>query len=150
MQREQTMKVEPYLFFNGRCEEALNFYRTALGAEVTGLMRFKENPDPMPAGPDGYAPPPGTEEKIMHSAFRIGETTVMASDGMATGNTEFKGISLTISVATDADAERLFKALSDGGQVQMPISKTFYATAFGMVVDRFGVSWMVINPLPMP
>ncbi|MGC1175570.1 VOC family protein [Polaromonas sp.] len=143
------MKVEPYLLFNGRCEEALNFYRTALGAEITGLMRFKENPEPM-AGPNGCAPPPGTEEKILHASFRIGETTVMASDGMASGNAEFKGISLTITVPTDAEAERLFKALSAGGQVQMAIGKTFYATAFGMVVDRFGVSWMVINPLPMP
>ena len=134
------MLVQPYLFFDGRCEEALEFYRTALGAEVTMLMRVKENPDPMP--PDMY--PPGSENEVMHAAFKIGETTLMASDGRAQGKPEFKGFSLSISAADDAEAQRLFTALSAGGQVQMPLAKTFFASSFGMVADRFGVGWMII------
>lgn len=135
------MKVEPYLFFEGRCEEALEFYRTALGAEITMKMRYSENPEPQQQ-PQGCGPIP--PDAIMHAAFRIGETNVMASDGMASGQPEFKGISLSISPATDAEAQRLFTALSDGGQVQMPLTKTFFASSFGMVADRFGVSWMLV------
>ena len=135
------MLVQPYLFFDGRCEEALEFYRTALGAEVTMLMRFKESPEPM--SPDMC--PPGSEEKVMHASFRIGETTLMASDGRAQGKPMFQGFSLSLSAASDAEAERLYTALGDGGQVQMPLGKTFYASSFGMVADRFGVSWMIIT-----
>ena len=135
------MQVQPYLFFDGRCEEALEFYRAALGAEVTMLMRFKESPEPPP--PDMC--PPGSEDKVMHSNFRIGETTLMASDGRAQGKPVFQGISLSLSAADDAEARRLFNALSEGGQVQMPLAKTFYASSFGMVSDRFGVSWMIIT-----
>ncbi|WP_457281969.1 VOC family protein [Polaromonas sp. P5_D5] len=143
------MLIQSYLFFNGRCEEAIEFYRKALGAEVKMMMRFKENPEPMTegCGPDGGAIP---GENIMHASFRIGETEVMASDGMGNGKPEFKGFSLSLTAASDAEAQRLFKALSDGGKVEMPIMKTFYASSFGMVEDRFGVSWMVIKPLPMP
>ncbi len=137
------MTVEPYLFFDGRCEEAINFYRSALGAEVIAMMRFKENPEPQ--GGPGSGPAPGSEEKIMHALFRIGESKVMASDGMAGGKPEFKGISLTLNAGTDDEAKQLFNALSEGGQVQMPLGKTFYASSFGMVADRFGVSWMVIT-----
>ena len=131
------MQVQPYLFFDGRAEEALEFYRTKLGAEVQMMMRFKENPEPMPGGA-----PPG--DKIMHSSFRIGETTVMASDGNCAGRPAFQGFSLAISAPDEAGAKRLFDALAEGGQVQMPLGKTFFAPAFGMVADRFGVSWMVI------
>ena len=138
------MLVQPYLFFDGRCEEALAFYRSALGAETTTLMRFKENPEPMPAD----MCPPGSDEKVMHASFRIGETTLMASDGRATGQPVFQGFSLSLSLQTDAEAQRLFSLLSDGGQVQMPLGKTFYASSFGMVADRFGVSWMVIVVAP--
>ncbi len=134
------MQVQPYLFFEGRCEEALEYYRTALGAEVTMLMRFKESPEPMPAG----MCPPGSDDKVMHASFRIGETTLMASDGRAAGSPVFQGFSLSLAAANDAEAQRLFSALGQGGQVQMPLSKTFYASSFGMVADRFGVSWMVI------
>ena len=134
------MQVQPYLFFDGRCEKALEFYRTKLGAEVTMLMRVKENPDPIP--PDMY--PPGSEDKVMHASFTIGETTLMASDGRAQGKPVFQGFSLSLSAPTDAEAQRLFSALGDGGQVQMPLGKTFYASSFGMVADRFGVSWMII------
>ena len=134
------MQVQPYLFFDGRCEEALEFYRTALGAEVMMLMRFKESPEP--PSPEMCAP--GSDDKVMHASFRIGETTLMASDGRAQGKPEFKGFSLSIAVPTDAEAQRLFTALSAGGQVQMPLGKTFYASSFGMVADRFGVSWMII------
>ena len=134
------MQVQPYLFFEGRCEEALEFYRTALGAEVTMLMRYKDSPEPQPAG----MCTPGSEDKVMHSSFRIGETTLMASDGRATGQPAFQGFSLSLSPSTDAEAQRLFSALSQGGQVQMPLAKTFFASSFGMVGDRFGVSWMII------
>ena len=135
------MLVQPYLFFDGRCEEALEFYRSTLGAEVTMLMRFKENPEPMP--PDMY--PPGSDDKVLHASFTIGETTLMASDGMNKGSPVFQGFSLSLSVPSDAEAQRLFTALSAGGKVQMPLGKTFYASSFGMVADRFGVSWMVIT-----
>ena len=134
------MQVQSYLFFDGRCEEALEFYRSTLGAEVLMMMRFKENPEPPAPG----MCPPNFEEKIMHASFRIGETTLMASDGQATGRPVFKGISLSLTVSSDAEATRLFNALGDGGQIQMPLTKTFYSSLFGMVADRFGVSWMVM------
>ena len=128
--------VQPYLFFEGRCEEALGFYRGALGAEVTMLMRFKESPDPGMVAP-------GTGDKVMHASFRIGDTTVLASDGRCHGAPSFQGFALSLTVPNEAEAERLFGALGDGGQVQMPLTKTFFSPRFGMVADRFGVSWMV-------
>ena len=134
------MPVEPYLFFNGRCDEAIEFYRRALGATDVRIMRYKESPEPPPPG----LLPPGSENKVMHSSFKVGGTTVMASDGHVSGQLEFKGISLSLTAANDAEAERLFAALSDGGKVQMPMAKTFFASKFGMVADRFGVGWMVI------
>jgi PhnB protein len=133
------MLVQPYLFFNGRCEDAIEFYRKALGAEVGMMMRFKESPEP----PQPGMLPPGSENKILHASFRIGESTVMASDGRCQGKTDFQGFSLALTVPREADADRLFKALADGGQVQTPLTKTFYSPRFGMVVDRFGVLWMV-------
>jgi PhnB protein len=129
--------VEPYLFFEGRCEEALEFYRKALGAEVVALMRFKESPDPQMA-------PPGGAEKVMHSVFRVGGTTIMASDSRNQGQPRFEGFALSINAASEADAQRLFAALAEGGQVVMPLGKTFFAKSFGMAADRFGVQWMVI------
>ena len=132
------MQVQPYLFFDGRCEEAIEFYKKTLGAEVMMLMRFKESPVP------SEHVPPGGENKVIHSALRIGENTIMASDGECQGKPSFKGFSLSLSVKTDGEAERLFDALADGGQVRMPLGKTFFASRFGMVADRFGVGWMVI------
>jgi PhnB protein len=134
------MLVQPYLFFDGRCEEAVNFYRSALGAEVTTVMRYKDCPDAPPPG----MVPPGSEGKVMHAAFRIGETTVMASDGRCQGQPSFQGFSLSITVPNDAEADRTFGALADGGKVSMPLGKTFFSPRFGMVTDRFGVGWMVI------
>jgi PhnB protein len=134
------MQVQPYLFLDGRCEEALEFYKKTLGAKVEMMMRFKENPDPMPPG----MVPPGSENKIMHSAFKIGDTTVMASDGRCLGKPTFQGFSLSITAKDEAEADKLFAALGDGGQVQMPMAKTFFSSRFGMVADRFGVGWMVI------
>jgi len=134
------MLVQSYLFFDGRCEEALEFYRKQLGAEVTILMRFKDSPEPQQPG----TVPPGSENKVMHTSFRIGETTVMASDGRCLGKPNFQGFALSLTVANDAEAERMFAALGDGGQVQMPLTKTFFSSRFGMVADRFGVSWMVL------
>jgi PhnB protein len=130
------MQVQPYLFFDGRCEEALEFYRSALGAEVTMLMRFKDSPDPAML-------PPGGESKVMHAAFRVGETTILASDGRCLGRPSFEGFALSLTVPDDAQAERLFASLADSGQVQMPLTKTFFSSSFGMVADRFGVSWMI-------
>ncbi len=138
------MKVQPYLFFDGRCEEAIEFYKKVLGAEVLMLMRFNESPDPPPPGMVA----PGSENKIMHARLRIGETEVMASDGRAMGKPEFKGVTLSLSVSSEAEADRLFNALADGGQVQMPLAKTFFSPRFGMVADRFGVGWMVIVAAP--
>ncbi|MCI0600157.1 MAG: VOC family protein [Beijerinckiaceae bacterium] len=134
------MLVQPYLTFNGRCEEAIEFYKKVLGAEVLVVMRFKENPDK--PGPD--AVPPGLDEKIMHSCLRIGETSIMASDGMCQSQAAFQGFSLTLTVADDAEAKRLFNALADGGQVQMPLAKCFFSSSFGMVADRFGVPWAIV------
>jgi PhnB protein len=133
------MNVEPYLFFNGRCEEAIDFYKKALGAEVAMLMRFKDSPEPHQPGM-----PPGSENKIMHAKMHIGSAVVMASDGRCTGKTDFQGFALSIEAAGTADAEKKFEALADGGQVQMPLAKTFWAKAFGMVADRFGVLWMIV------
>jgi PhnB protein len=124
--------------FDGRCEEALEFYRQALGARVEALLRFKDSPDPQMCA---AAP----AEKVMHSCFRIGDTAVMASDGQCQGKASFQGFSLAITAADDADAKRRFDALVDGGQVQMPLGKTFFASSFGMVADRFGVSWMIVT-----
>ena len=141
------MKVESYLMFEGRCDEALDFYRSALGAKVGMLMRFKDNPDPA-AGQgcaDGSGPGP-RPEMVMHAEFTVGQTTLMASDGMGSGKTSFQGISLALSPDSEDEARRLFAALADGGQVQMPLTKTFYSQAFGMVADRFGVPWMVVAP----
>jgi PhnB protein len=134
------MLVQPYLFYNGRCEEAVEFYKSALGADVTMLMRYKDSPEPPRPG----MVPPGSENKVMHASFKIGDTQVMASDGECSGKTNFQGFSLSITAANGAEAERLFAALSKGGQVQMPLAKTFFASHFGMVADRFGVGWMVI------
>jgi PhnB protein len=131
------MQVQPYLMFDGRCEEASEYYRRALGAEVEMLMRFKDCPDP-----EGC--PPGEGEKVMHMALRIGDSTVMASDGRCSGQPRFQGFSLTLDASNEDEAQRLFAALSDGGEVQMPLDKTFFSPCFGMVADRFGVSWMVI------
>ncbi|BAV34673.1 3-demethylubiquinone-9 3-methyltransferase [Sulfuricaulis limicola] len=136
------MQVEPYLFFEGRCEEALEFYRKALGAEVTMLMRNKESPEPPPPG----KLPPGSENKILHSSFRLGDTTLMASDGFCSGKPSFQGFSLTVGAPNEAEARRMFAALADGGQVRMPLSKTFFSPCFGMVADRFGVAWMIMVP----
>ena len=136
------MQVQSYLFFDGRCEEAIEFYRRAVGAKVEMLMRFKDSPEPCPEG----MVPPGSEGKVMHSSFHIGDTMVMASDGRCQGKPIFQGFSLSVSAANEAEADRLFAALGEGGQVQMPMSKTFFSPRFGMVADRFGVSWMVIVP----
>lgn len=130
--------IQPYLMFGGRCEEALEFYRSALGAQVDMLLRFSESPDPTPPG----MLPAGFENKVMHASFRVASNVIMASDGCEVG-AQFKGFSLSISVATEAEADRYFAALSDGGQVQMPLTKTFWSPRFGMLTDRFGIAWMI-------
>ncbi len=130
------MHVEAYLFFEGRCEEALEFYRRALGAEVTMIMRYQESPDPAMC-------PPGAADKIMHASVRIGNTTLMASDGRCEGPAAFQGFALALSLTDKAEAQRLFTALSEGGEVLMPLAETFFSPLFGMVADHFGVSWMI-------
>ena len=134
--------IQPYLFFNGRCEEAVEFYRGALGAEVEMMMRYKESPEPPKPG----MVPPGFENKIMHTSFRVGQTTVMASDGCSEEKPAFEGFSLAVSVRDEKEAERVFGALANGGQVRMPLAKTFWSPLFGMVADRFGIGWMVSVP----
>lgn len=131
------MKVQPYLTFGGRCEEALEFYKTAIDAEVIGLMRWKDCPD------TDMKPPPGFEDKIMNAGFRVGNTELMADDGMGEKHPEYKGMTLAIEVADDAQAQRVFRALSQGGKVSMPLMKTFWSSSFGMLTDKFGVPWMV-------
>ncbi|MCC6676031.1 MAG: VOC family protein [Phycisphaerales bacterium] len=133
--------VEPYLMFGGRCEEALAFYKTAVGAKVERVMKFSESPDPMPPG----VLAPGFEHKVMHSSFKVGGSTVMASDGCGPGS-KFEGFSLSLSVATEAEADKAFNALAAGGKVTMPLGKTFWSPRFGMLTDKFGVAWMVIVP----
>jgi len=132
------MEIQPYLFFEGRCEEALDFYKSALGAQVNMLMRYKE-------GPEGSCQP-GLEEKVMHSSFRVGDAVVLASDGMANGQPKFQGVSLALTVPDTATATRFFNALADGGNVTQPLIQTFFSPSFGMVADRFGVHWMIMVP----
>jgi PhnB protein len=131
------MNVQPYLFFDGRCEEAIDFYKKTLGATVDMMMRFKESPDPS-------ACKAGSEDKIMHAAFKVGDTQVMASDGRCEGKPAFQGFALTINAKDEKEADRLFAALAEGGQVRMPLTKTFFSPRFGMVADRFGVGWMIL------
>jgi PhnB protein len=131
------MQIQPYLFFDGRCEEAVEFYKSKLGAKVEMLMRFRENPEPA-------ANPPGSDDKVMHACLRIGDTAVMASDGNCAGKPSFQGFSLSLTAKDVPEARRLFATLGEGGQVQMPFAQTFFSPGFGMVADRFGVSWMVI------
>jgi PhnB protein len=131
------MQVQSYLFFDGRCEEAIDFYKKTLGAEVGMLMRWKDSPDKSMCTPSN-------ENKVMHASLKIGETRVMASDGRNTGNPEFKGFALSVNAKDEADADRLFNSLSAGGNVMMPLGKTFFSPHFGMATDKFGVNWMVI------
>jgi PhnB protein len=131
------MQVQPYLNFDGRCEEAIELYKSALGAEVETLMRFRE-------GPPNPNLAPENAEKVMHSSMKIGESRVMATDGSCAGKPDFKGISLTITTPSSAEADRLFAALGKDGEVQMPLTETFFSPRFGMVTDRFGVAWMIV------
>jgi PhnB protein len=131
------MQVQPYLSFDGRCEEAIQFYQRALGAEVTTLIRFKD-------APDRGMIPTGSEDKVMHASLRIGDATVLASDGRCRGKPAFQGFSMSLAAADEAEAERLFAALAEGGQVTMPLAQTFFSPRFGMLADRFGVQWMVL------
>ena len=138
-QNTHPAQVEPYLFFDGRCEEAIEFYRHTLGAEINMMMRFKDSPEP----PNPGMCAPGSENKIMHASLRIGATSLMVSDGRCSGKPNFQGFSLSISMPNVAEADRVFAALADGGQVHVPLAKTFFSPRFGMVADRFGVSWMI-------
>ena len=130
--------VNPYLFFDGRCEEAIEFYRKTVGAEQLMLMRYKDAPAEAKAQQCG---PPGSENRVMHARLRIGDSTIMLSDGPCSG--KYDGFSLSLVAPSAADAERSFAALSEGGKVEMPMAKTFFSPAFGMLTDRFGVKWMV-------
>jgi PhnB protein len=133
------MQIQPYVNFNGRCQEAIDFYKRALGAEVQTVMHFKDCPEPQPG-----MVTPENKDKVMHAAFKVGDTTILASDGRCTGSPTFQGISLTLNAKNEGEANRLFGALADGGQVQMPLAKTFFSPSFGMLADRFGVNWMVV------
>ena len=146
MSNQQTA-IQPYLFFGGRCQEAIDFYKSAVGAEVEMLMRFSDSPEPMPPGMLA----PGFEGKVMHSSFRVGGSTILASDGCnPSDGAEKKGYSLALMVPTEAEATRAFNALANGGEVNMPLSKTFWSPSYGMLKDRFGVHWMVMVPGQQP
>jgi PhnB protein len=134
------MQVQPYLFFDGKCEEALDFYKQAIGAKVEMLMRYSDCPEK----PEPGRMPPNSANKVMHASFHVGDALVMASDGHCAGKPSFQGFGLSLDAKDDAEAEKLFNALSPGGQVQQPLTKTFFASKFGMVADKFGVLWMVI------
>jgi PhnB protein len=141
-----TNVVQPYLFFNGRCDEAVAFYKKALGAKTEMLMHFKDNPDPQGAAdkcPGGATINP---DWVMHATLTIGESQIMVSDGMPQEKSGFQGFSLSLTARDAAECDRYFHALAEGGQVQMPLDKTFFAERFGCVADRFGVSWMIIVP----
>jgi PhnB protein len=131
------MQVQPYLNFEGRCDEALEFYKKTIGAKVAMLMRFKDSPDKSMITP-------GSENKVMHSAVQVGDSMVLMSDGRCRGKANFHGIALTISAKTEAEAEQLFNGLAEGGQVTMPMAKTFFSPKFGVLADKFGVGWMVL------
>jgi PhnB protein len=139
------MHIQPYLYFDGRCDDAINFYREALGAEVLMLMRFGEAPEG--EGCTGPVPP---ADKVMHACLQIGNSQVLVSDGFAAGNPEFKGVSLSLNADDDAHARVLFDALAQGGKVQMALAESFFATSFGMLTDRFGVGWIIVVSKPMP
>jgi PhnB protein len=139
MSKKNNGIIQPYLFFNGRCEEAVEFYKKALGAEVMMMMRQNESPEPPPPG----MVPPGFENKIMHVSMRIGQTVVMASDGCSAEKVNFEGFSLSLAVSTPAEVDQYFNALAEGGQIGMPLAKTFWSPRFGMVTDKFGVGWMI-------
>ncbi|HEX7061007.1 MAG TPA: VOC family protein [Woeseiaceae bacterium] len=140
------MRIEPYLFFNGRAEEAIDFYREALGAELQMLMRFSESPDPVPEG----MLPPGFENKVMHSCITVGGGSVMISDGDGSAGPAFSGFALSLEADDGEQLRSWFDALSEGGRIKMPVGKTFFAELFGMVTDKFGVDWMLIVPADMP
>ena len=132
--------IQPYVFFGGRCEEALEFYKTAIGAEVQMLMRYSDSPEPQPPGmlPAGY------ENKVMHTSFKVGSSVILASDGCGGEESKgFRGFSLSLALPTEAEAKRAFEALSEGGSVTMPLSKTFWSSSFGMLQDKFGMGWMI-------
>ncbi len=131
------MQVKPYLFFDGRCDEALEFYKKAVDAKVGMLMRWKDSPDKSMCTASNA-------DKVMHSQFQIGDTTVMASDGRNTGQPNFQGFALSIIANSEAEADKMFATLGDGGQVTMPMSKTFFSPRFGMLADKFGVNWMIL------
>lgn len=140
MSTKSPAKLEPYLFYEGRCEEAIEFYHKAIGAETVMLFRFADSPEPAQAD----CQPPGSGNKIMHATIKVGETVLLVSDGRCSGKPNFQGMALSISVPAEADADRFFNALGDGGQVVMPLTKTFYSPRFGMVNDRFGLMWMIM------
>jgi PhnB protein len=144
--------IKPYLFFDGRCDEALEFYTRTLGARVEQLFRFKDAPPQGDALPQEGCGPMTADmaEKVMHACVTIRGTMLFVSDGMCQGKPEFKGVSLALEMPTDAEAETVFAALGEGGQVQMPMAPTFFASRFGMVADRFGVSWMITSPAATP
>lgn len=138
------MQTQVYLFFDGRTEEALDFYKKTLGIEVGMLMRFKDAPADPNTPPDPNCKPPGNPNAVMHSSFKLGDQMVMASDGHCGGKPEFKGFALSLATKTESEAEKLFAALSAGGQVTQPLIKTFFSPKFGMLADKFGVNWMVL------
>ena len=130
--------ITPYLFFNGRCDEAIEFYKAALDAEIEYIMRFDESPEPLPDG----TLPPNFDKKIMHATITVRGVKLMVSDGCAE-ELEFLGFRLAISEPTEEQARATFRALAESGTVDIPIGPTFWSPCYGMVTDKFGMPWMV-------
>ena len=130
------MQMNPYLSFNGRCEEAFNFYQQCLGGEIGAIFRYAGTPM------SGEVPA-DWQEKIMHGSITIGEQVLMAADVAPERYEEPKGFSLSLQIKSTAEAERIFRELSSNGRVVVPLEKTFWAALFGVLVDPFGISWLI-------
>ncbi len=134
------MQINPYLFYNGNCEAALKFYEKTLGAKIEAMLTYE-------GGPDEMQIPPDYKKKVMHAKITIDGEVIMASDAPPGHFNPPQGFSVSLQVEDPTDAERRFKALSEGGKVNLPFGKTFFSKGFGMCVDQFGPPWMVNSPM---
>ncbi len=135
------MKLNPYVNFPGNCKQALQFYEKHLGGKTLNSMTFDQMPEPKTI-------PPGMEKNVLHAQIQIGDTTLMVSDGPKVE--PMRSAYLTLSVDSSEEAERIYKVLSEDGQVFMPMAETFFAFRFGQLRDKFGVNWMILHLRPMP
>jgi len=137
------MKLNTYLNYGGNCEEAFRFYEKNLGGKISMMMRFADQPDPKNV-------PPGLEKYVLYANMTIGGTQLMGSDVPPERFQPMRSVYLSLAVDSSDEAERIYKLLSDGGEIFMPMAETFFAFKFGMLRDRFGTSWMILHQRPMP